>query len=940
MRRSTALILALLLALMAVAVWLLVDRPTAGVAEPDLADAATEVPPAPEGAAEAGAERGSAAAAGRPLAPGAPVQEEDDPAGSLRLEGQVVEAGDLPVEDALVRVSSRPERTTRTERDGTFAFDGLLPKRYSLTARAGERVAGPVSQRLSAQSDPVILRLRPGAALEVRVGALEDGRPIPGARVGLRAEDDRTELTDAAGLARFSGVAPGFVVVAVQATGRSPVQRPVSVPESTRTPVRVEVSLARGAPVQGRVLETGGGPVAGARVLAEPSADVFGLAEPDQDGATTDAEGRFAFEALAPGSYRFGASHPDHPPADSGTVQVEAGRPTPEVRIELAGGGRISGRVVDEGGRGVPYAQVRVAAAESSPYRRTFGGTRVRQALGDADGAFRFQGLPRTRLQLAAQAEGASSDVLPVDLEAAPAAIGLEVRLARRGRIAGTVKTAAGEPVAEAEVLAVPDVWAGASVAEAELRGPATAQSDGAGAFVLQGLPEGAAFRLWAAAEGVQRRERLRAGVSARTGDEDVRLVVEEPGSLRGQVQSGDGAPVTRFSVVLDFPPGQPVEDAQGRFLLPDVPAGEHTVSVRADGFADLQRPGVQIQTGQETDLGLLVLQRGRRVSGRVLDGAGAPVPGAEVVSATQLVGDGSRLTLELGSALDESLDVRRTRSGPDGAFALSGVSAESRVVVAEAGDLGRSEPASLPAGQADVQVELRLKAFGSLAGRVTLGGQPAAGAMLNISPKGSTGQAVIVRTGEDGAFAVERLPAGEHHVLASIISSGGLGSSTAGADVTVRAGEQAQVQIDVPAGDVTLLVSILGKDGAKLDLAQALLLPGKWSFASAAEINQSVQKLGAGLKAGFWMPGQVMRLDKVASGEYSLCVIPINGNMADPVFMQRLQKSTALLKVYCQPVTVTPTPAEQAVTAVVPPMDPLPADPAAPGTDGGPASP
>jgi hypothetical protein len=283
---------------------------------------------------------------------------------------------------------------------------------------------------------------------------------------------------------------------------------------------------------------------------------------------------------------------------------------------------------------------------------------------------------------------------------------------------------------------------------------------------------------------------------------------------------------------------------------------------------------------------------------------------------------------------------VRRTRSGPDGAFVLQGVSAEERVVVAEAGELGRSAPASLAAGPADVQLELRLKAFGSLAGQVTQGGQPAPGAVLNISPKGTSGQAVIVRTGEDGAFAVERLPAGEHHVLAAIVSSGGLGNSTAGADVTVRAGEQARLQLDVPAGNATLLVTIQGQDGAKIDLAQALLLPGKWSFANAAEINASVQKLGAGIKAGFWMPGQVMRLERVLPGEYSLCVIPINGNMADPAFMQKLQKSTALLRVYCQPVAVTPSPPEQAVTAVVPPMTPLPADPAAPGADAGAPSP
>jgi hypothetical protein len=925
MRRRTAIVLAVLLAALAGLVWLLTEFRDAPPTAPE------ETVEAPEAAGPSDSEPTGS----RPPAPSRPapgprpaVQEEDDPPGELRLEGQVLEPGDLPVGGARVTVNTRPERAAVTEPDGSFAFEGLLPKRYVLTAREGARVGGPVAHRLSDRSDPVIVRLRAGLSLEVRVRATDPDGPLPGASVSLRGQDQRHETADPEGVARFRGVEAGGVVVAAEAPGFAPGRRLVIVPEASERPIQVRLALSRGFAVQGRVLTQDDQPVAEARVLAEPMGGLFDLHDPELDSVASGPDGRFAFPALAPGSYRFSGSHPNHPPGESGAVRVEPGRPTPEVRIRLQPGGRLSGRVVDEGGAGVPHAQVRVSAAAASPYRRTFGGTRVRQAVCDAQGAFRFQGLPRTQLSLVAQAESASSDVLPADLSQRPEIAELELRLVLRGRITGTVVTAAGEPVPEAEVSATSDLWAGEKMEELELRGRATAQTDGAGAFVLAGLPEGAAFRLRASRSGLGMRELLQPGVPARTGDEGVRLVLASPGALVGQVRAADGGPVLRFSVLVDFPPGQPVEDEQGRFRIEGVPAGSHQVRVRGEGLLEAVRSKVEVRADQDTDLGVILLPRGRRVSGRVLDGADAPVAGADVVSALQLVGDGTNLTLELGAALDEQLDVRRTASGADGGFVLEGVSPEPRLVVAEAGPRGRSEAVELAPGTEDTHVTLRLRAFGSLIGRITQGGKPAAGAMVSVSPKGVAGQSSLVRTGEDGGFRVEKLPAGEHHVHAGIASEGGLGGSSGSAEVVVRAGEESRVEIDVPAGEVTLRVTIQGKDGAALDLAQALLLPGQRSFEFAAEINKAVQSLGTGLKSGFWMPGQTLRLTQVVPGTYSLCVIPINGNMNDPVFMQKLQKSTASLRVYCQPVVVSPAPAEQSVTAIVPPMDPLPPDP------------
>src|SRR6185369_11269690 len=81
------------------------------------------------------------------------VLSDDDPKGTLRLEGQVVDQDDKPVAGAIVTLSSNPPRTTKSEDDGGFAFETLVARPYTLTARADKGVAGPVTAKLTAKSD-------------------------------------------------------------------------------------------------------------------------------------------------------------------------------------------------------------------------------------------------------------------------------------------------------------------------------------------------------------------------------------------------------------------------------------------------------------------------------------------------------------------------------------------------------------------------------------------------------------------------------------------------------------------------------------------------------------------------------------------------------------------------------------------------------------------
>src|SRR5262245_33488440 len=79
-----------------------------------------------------------------------PILIDDEPIGTLVLEGQVIDQELAGVGGATVVISSNPPRTVKTEADGSFAFDKLVGRAYEIEARADQGVAGPITSRLTA----------------------------------------------------------------------------------------------------------------------------------------------------------------------------------------------------------------------------------------------------------------------------------------------------------------------------------------------------------------------------------------------------------------------------------------------------------------------------------------------------------------------------------------------------------------------------------------------------------------------------------------------------------------------------------------------------------------------------------------------------------------------------------------------------------------------
>ncbi len=858
-----------------------------------------------------------------------PVDKElsdDDPAGELQLEGQVLDADDLPVEGAKVSLSSRPPRHKETGKDGTFSFSELVGRRYRITARAGSRVAGPVVHELSEKSEPVILRMRPGAAIEVKVSRAEDGKPIAGASIELRSGDGLHATTDSEGKAKVEGVSGGYVTLVVRAVSYAPVHKLVAVPSAGTEPVLIKVSLSGGAGVSGLVTDEAGLPISGAKVLAEDVTALLQMANHNQDGAESDAEGRFSLPALAKGSYRFSATHKDYPAASSKTIELDGKRSRAGIRIVLAGGGRIAGRVEGSSGQAVPWASVRVGRADEQAFSGGLTGPRRRGALADGEGRFEIKGLPRMGLVVMARGEEASSPTLKVDLTAEAEKEDLVLRMTVNGRISGKVVTSAGEPVPEVSVLATPDVFKDGLDADKRLRGRTTAMTDGGGGFVLKGLTQGH-YELRALRSAGSNRASLKAGVKAKTGDEDVRLVLDREGGIKGQVLFAEGGSPASFSVTLNLPPAIPVSSAEGLFDLPGVAPSEYEVTIRGEGFADKVVSGVVVKPEETTDMGSITVHAGRTLAGRVLDGRGQPVAEAIVLAGLRLVGDGSHLTLDLGQAARDGMGLKQTRSGVDGRYRLGGLSQSRYLIVAEHADLGRSKVVGFDAKSGGGDLDLVIEGLGELMGVVSSNGQPVAGATVAVSPKAEAEQKFVVHAASDGSYRFEKLTAGDYSLFGAMPGQG-LSQNVATSEATVVAGQRNKVDIDIPVGEVKLTVQVTGLKGAKLDAAQVLLVKGQVQASTAAEINQAIMMAGGNVKAAFWSAQMPASFSGVVPGEYSLCVIPLNGNLGDPVFMQKIQKNKDLLKVYCSALPIPPHPTEQSHAVAVPAMDPLPVTP------------
>ena len=207
----------------------------------------------------------------------------------------------------------------------------------------------------------------------------------------------------------------------------------------------------------------------------------------DQRVALTDGTGYYEFSELLAGTYNLRASSADYVGREFGLrqllrgatpIDLRGGAMLEEINFRLRRGGSISGRILDDEGRPVLFAEVEVLRPQFQDGQRVLGtfGT----ALSDAEGAFHIPSLPAGDYYVSAfdpTAEGAvdaagqrlhlptfypgvisSADARLVRLEAADEVSGVELALrsVTPVRVSGRMVSENGQPLLGTVVVLSP----------------------------------------------------------------------------------------------------------------------------------------------------------------------------------------------------------------------------------------------------------------------------------------------------------------------------------------------------------------------------------------------------------------------------------------------------------------------------------------------------
>lgn len=426
----------------------------------------------------------------------------------LELTGRVVrEDSGAPVEGVEVVVDdlqvismtfeSMMERRVVTDADGGFRIPGLGAGPKLIYAHCeGFATASRTRMDLNARSAAVALELKlvPGLTIEGQV-IDPDGRPVRGARVGVRylplgsGKTPRHVLpatTDDRGRYVVEGLVAGHYTLTASADGyrsgsvfrqrgggaRGEVIRSGNSMRNAQAGDRdVELILLPSSGLAGRVIDDATGePVSAFTITACPRPVLIG-----KDGRNSrrfvDEDGAFVMSSpLIDDSrqeiYLFATA----PGYAGGKVSVNiAARLASEERVQVDGleirmsrGGIVRGKIVDLEGQPVASARVQVYPVESGTsegedflrFIRRFNRTPGKTAMSEADGTFVVPGLMsgshRIRIEHPEFAVWEADEARTVD-EGNETDIG-RIEVFRGGTIVGTVKDAGGKRIESAIV--------------------------------------------------------------------------------------------------------------------------------------------------------------------------------------------------------------------------------------------------------------------------------------------------------------------------------------------------------------------------------------------------------------------------------------------------------------------------------------------------------
>jgi beta-lactamase regulating signal transducer with metallopeptidase domain/protocatechuate 3,4-dioxygenase beta subunit len=534
-----------------------------------------------------------------------------------KVTGQVVLAADgKPVAGASVRLIHQgttsvtpPTRRVLANDKGEFTFDAVAPGRYrvvgfhgNLASRTRMYEGGVVTVAADGTAKPIVLKMRPGISMRVKVLSQDDDEPIAGARVRLIWTDtNRDHFTDAKGEVELQALTGEAYHVEATAKDRAAEVQIVNL--ATNLPAVLEMKLAAGGALEGRVRDDKGQPVSGVGVNVYKKGSGSPL-----DYVETDAEGRYRVDYLPlDENLHLYLSKLDYL-TQSADFRIESGKGR-SAQVDFTvkkrpHGGSVQGLVTDKQGKPIAGAEIINAGSSSDQERK---------AKTNAQGKFLVDDVYSDSIghQIAVRARGFAPQ--RVAFKPGPAAKPAEVivQLEPGHRIKGRVVNEAGKPIAGVLIYYAH----GNHFPGRELGGSGT--TDAEGRFEFDSLPAKSPFTFQA--EGYSEIPEKELPLD---GDKEVVVKMKSQGVLKGLVvDAATGVPVPRFTVRITFSqdrkPGDPVAGLHservdpgeeflstgGQFLLKDLIAGMPLqLTVLADGYRRHVIRRVEAQADAEAD--------------------------------------------------------------------------------------------------------------------------------------------------------------------------------------------------------------------------------------------------------------------------------------------------------------------------------------------------
>jgi hypothetical protein len=597
-----------------------------------------------------------------------------------------------------------------------------------------------------------------------------------------------------------------------------------------------DIVLVPGAALAGRVVDEQGGPLADVRVTPTPGPEPPGTENMGDWHAvvstfdTRSGEGgRFRLDSLWQGKLTLRFEAPGFAPLDR-DFEFVAGDVQDAGDVVLDRGGRITGVVVDSARQPLAGAWIKARVAighdlgggDSVAYEaglRIFGkNIHEISTTADGSGAFAVETLNQPAYDLFVGARG--YELLKLS-QVATGTRDLVVELTPEATALLTVVDAtSGQPVTGATATATRHATSDTSDTYGHdsdiqvLAGAKAAQAAG-GELPPDGL-------LLVLGLGTQRNTVLvkAAGYGTTSFElpgvvapDRIRQTLELPREavVTGRALDDRGAPVAGAiagveppaNVLLPFSPREKA-DVEGRFRIAALAPGEWTLRASSTGYVRSEPRALTLLAGHELDAGDIVLTRGGRITGLVVDADGRPAVAADV-GAERLEPAAPAAGAGAAAADSRRRTTIRVATDPKGRFTFEALAAGRYAVTCEPGAQAEVE---VVAG-ADADVTLQLRRRPRVHGRVTDSAGPVADAEVFAQVQMALGflDDSETRSSPAGAYELEFYTPGTYRVRAA---DGG--EATAARRVTLQWGDD--LVVDLPFGGERLEGFVVAADG------------------------------------------------------------------------------------------------------------------------------